>query len=165
MNERTVFFVSDGTAITAETFGTAILQQFRVPVQQVRMPFVNSPAKAHKAVQRINATYETEGIRPLVFSTLVEDEVREILRAGCKGRLLDMFSAFVQPLEDELGVKALGRCPRKTDKHGEGLRDVSLEIAGVRVEPGETTLQRTPKGASSRPTQWLRLTSAALDAQ
>lgn len=36
----------------------------------------------------------------------------------------------------DLGVKALGRCPRKTDKHGEGLRDVSLEIAGVRVEPG-----------------------------
>lgn len=36
----------------------------------------------------------------------------------------------------DLGVKALGRCPRKTDKHGEGLRDVAVEIAGVRVEPG-----------------------------
>lgn len=36
----------------------------------------------------------------------------------------------------DLGVKALGRCPRKTDKRGEGLRDVAVEIAGVRVEPG-----------------------------
>ena len=35
-----------------------------------------------------------------------------------------------------LGVKALGRCPRKTEKHGDGRRDVPLEIAGVRVEPG-----------------------------
>ena len=36
----------------------------------------------------------------------------------------------------DLGVKALGRCPRKTDKRGEGLREVTLEITGVRVDPG-----------------------------
>ena len=43
-------------------------------------------------------------------------------------------SAAIAPMD--LGVKALGRCPRKTDKRGEGLRDVPLEIAGVRVDPG-----------------------------
>lgn len=43
-------------------------------------------------------------------------------------------SAAIAPMD--LGVKALGRCPRMTDKRGEGLRDVPLEIAGVRVEPG-----------------------------
>ena len=36
---------------------------------------------------------------------------------------------------------------------------------GVAVEPGETTLQRTPDPASSRATQWLRDTSAALEVQ
>ena len=37
----------------------------------------------------------------------------------------------------DLGVKALGTCPRKTDKRDQGLRDVAVEIAGVRVRPGE----------------------------
>ena len=35
MSKRTVFFVSDGTGITAETFGNSILNQFAIkPVQQ-----------------------------------------------------------------------------------------------------------------------------------
>jgi len=37
----------------------------------------------------------------------------------------------------DLGVKALGTCPRKTDKRDQGLRDVPVEIAGVAVQPGE----------------------------
>ncbi len=37
----------------------------------------------------------------------------------------------------DLGVKALGRCPRKTEKLGDGRRDVPLEIAGVLVRPGQ----------------------------
>lgn len=35
-----------------------------------------------------------------------------------------------------LGVKALGTCPRKTEKLGQGLRDVVLELGGVVVTPG-----------------------------
>lgn len=37
----------------------------------------------------------------------------------------------------DLGVKALGRCPRKTDKLGIGQRDVAVEIAGCTVRPGQ----------------------------
>lgn len=36
-----------------------------------------------------------------------------------------------------LGVKALGTCPRKTDKLGQGLRDVPLQFGGVSIVPGE----------------------------
>ena len=36
-----------------------------------------------------------------------------------------------------LGVKALGTCPRKTDKLGQGLRDVPLHFGGVTIAPGE----------------------------
>ena len=39
--------------------------------------------------------------------------------------------------ELDLGVKALGRCPRKTEKLGDGRRDVMLEIAGIAVLPGQ----------------------------
>lgn len=37
-----------------------------------------------------------------------------------------------------LGVKALGTCPRKSEKKGRGERDVALRLAGVEVRPGQT---------------------------
>ena len=55
MPERTVFFISDGTGITAETFGNAILAQFEVTPRHVRLPFTDTPDKAHQAVRQINA--------------------------------------------------------------------------------------------------------------
>jgi regulator of PEP synthase PpsR (kinase-PPPase family) len=42
MTNRTVFFVSDGTGITAETFGNAILAQFEMEPRHVRLPFIDS---------------------------------------------------------------------------------------------------------------------------
>lgn len=37
----------------------------------------------------------------------------------------------------DLGVKALGTCPRKTDKLGAGERDVVVEFGGVVIRPGD----------------------------
>ena len=42
MPERTVFFVSDGTGITAETFGNSILNQFPAKPRHVRRPFIDT---------------------------------------------------------------------------------------------------------------------------
>ncbi|MFK3647162.1 ribonuclease E activity regulator RraA [Lysobacter enzymogenes] len=36
-----------------------------------------------------------------------------------------------------LGVKALGTCPRKTEKSGQGQRDVALAFGGVAIRPGD----------------------------
>ena len=36
-----------------------------------------------------------------------------------------------------LGVKALGTCPVRTDKRGEGQRDVPVRFAGVNFRQGE----------------------------
>lgn len=36
-----------------------------------------------------------------------------------------------------LGIKALGACPQKTEKRGEGQRDIPVEIGGVGVAPGD----------------------------
>nr|MBP7301893.1 kinase/pyrophosphorylase [Brachymonas sp.] len=76
-HQRTVFFVSDGTGITAETFGNAILNQFEFqqPLRHVRLPFVSDMDKARQAVQQINQTADAEGKRPIVFSTLVNDDI------------------------------------------------------------------------------------------
>lgn len=115
MSHRTVFFVSDGTGITAEAFGTAILTQFNISPRQVRLPFVDTPDKAHQVVRQINHALDMDRARPIVFSTLVNPEIREIFTGGCKGMLLDMFATYVEPLEMELGMKSTHRVGRFPD--------------------------------------------------
>jgi len=119
MPERTVFFVSDGTGITAETFGNSILAQFAAKPRHVRRPFIDTPEKAHQVRAEIDATAEREGKRPIVFVTLVRDDVRDILTGtgsqGCKGLVMDMFRTFVEPLEEEFGVKSNHRVGRFSD--------------------------------------------------
>ena len=116
MPERTVFFVSDGTGITAETFGNSILAQFPTRPRHVRRPFIDSVEKASQVAAEIDETANREGKRPIVFVTLVRDEVRDIIAsAGCKGLVLDMFRSFVEPLEEEFGVRSNHRIGRFSD--------------------------------------------------
>jgi regulator of PEP synthase PpsR (kinase-PPPase family) len=115
MPNRTAYFVSDGTGITAETFGNAILAQFEAPVRRIRLPFLDSVDKAHQAVRQINHTAEIEGKRPLVFTTVVNMDVLRVIKQHCKGMLLDMFGTFVEPLESELGIKSNHRVGRFSD--------------------------------------------------
>jgi regulator of PEP synthase PpsR (kinase-PPPase family) len=116
MPNRTVFFVSDGTGITAETFGNSILAQFSARPRHVRRPFIDSVDKALPVVAEINHIAEHEGHLPIVFITLVNDEVRDVLTAAaCRGLVLDMFRTFVEPLEVEFGVKSNHRVGRFSD--------------------------------------------------
>src|SRR5674476_1637504 len=115
MSHRTVFFVSDGTGITAETFGHAILAQFENKFRQVRLPFVDSVDKAHQAVREINHTGSMDGKKPIVFTTLVNMEVLKVIKDSCQGMLLDMFGTFVHPLETELNLKSNHRIGRFSD--------------------------------------------------
>ncbi|MFO0580074.1 MAG: pyruvate, water dikinase regulatory protein [Polyangia bacterium] len=115
MRTRTVFFVSDGTGITAETFGNAILAQFEFKRRHVRLPFIDTVEKAHQVVSQVNRTAELEGVRPILFTTLANAEIMEVIEQGCKVMLLDMFGSFVRPLEIELGMKSSRRIGRFAD--------------------------------------------------
>ena len=117
-NKRTVFFVSDQTGVTAETMGHSLLTQFDgLEISAVTLPFISTVDKAEEAVTRIDAQAHRDGARPVVFSTLVNDEVREVvMRANCL--YLDFFEAFLGPMEQELGQTsshALGRAHGMTD--------------------------------------------------
>ena len=104
--DRTVFFVSDGTGITAETFGHSILSQFEgLQLRQVRLPFVDSPEKADEALQRIERQRQIDGRRPIIFSTLVNPKINDIVRSA-DAVFLDMIAGFVGPLEQEFGIKS-----------------------------------------------------------
>jgi regulator of PEP synthase PpsR (kinase-PPPase family) len=104
---RTVFFVSDRTGITAETLGHSMMTQFDgVEFSYTRLPFLDTAEKMAEAVQRINAVMDDDGMKPIVFSTLVNTELLDQIRRDCKGVVLDFFDAFNAPLEAELGIKA-----------------------------------------------------------
>ena len=113
---RTVFFVSDGTGITAQMLGHSLLTQFEnVHFDQVTLPFIDSREKAEEVLARIAA--EKNG-QPIVFSTLVNTDVREVLR-GANALVFDFFETFIDPLEAGLGVKSshtIGRSHSAMDK-------------------------------------------------
>ena len=134
MHTRTVFFVSDGTGITAETFGNAILAQFEFKPRHVRLPFVDTVDRAHQVVRQVNHTAELEGRKPVVFTTLVNVEILQVIEEGCKGMLLDMFGTFVRPLEIELGMKSnhrVGRCSdvSKSQQYHDRIEAINFSLA------------------------------------
>ena len=102
MVERSVFFLSDQTGVTAEALGYSLITQF--PGQnfrQVTLPFIDTEDKAHEAVRRINAAGEGKAPKPLVISTLVQPDLRAIVK-NAEGMHLDIFDAFLEPLAAEL---------------------------------------------------------------
>lgn len=117
---RAVFFVSDGTAITAETFGHSLLTQFQdVGFREIRLPFVDTEAKAVDAVELINRAAQSGGDKPLVFSTIVNHQIGRVL-TDANAHIFDMFATFMEPLERVLGVES---SPRIGRAHGMGDSD------------------------------------------
>jgi [pyruvate, water dikinase]-phosphate phosphotransferase / [pyruvate, water dikinase] kinase len=103
---RTAFFISDRTGITAEMLGHSLLTQFEhVSFTEITLPFVDSREKAHETVDQINRTADKDGSRPLVFSTLVDKNLSAIIQAA-SGFYIDCFQVFISPMETELGVKS-----------------------------------------------------------
>jgi regulator of PEP synthase PpsR (kinase-PPPase family) len=104
--ERTVFVVSDSTGITAETFSNSVLSQFeQVKFEAIRIPFLDTLEKATAAAVRINRCADEQGAPPLVFSTLVNQDIAQEIR-GTNCTFLDLFGTFVQHIETALGVKS-----------------------------------------------------------
>ncbi len=101
-HKRSVFYVSDRTGITVETMGRSLLSQFDgLQIEKISLPFVDTMEKAEHIRDRINAAAARDGIRPLVFSTLVNAELRAII-AGSEGMCVDFFDTYLGPLEAEL---------------------------------------------------------------
>jgi hypothetical protein len=104
--KRTVFFISDGTGLTAEALGHSLLTQFEdVEFKQIRIPFLESIEQAQDAVARINAQGEVDGMRPIVFTTLVNQALAAIVHQA-DAFSLSYFETFLAPLEHELGRKS-----------------------------------------------------------
>src|SRR5260370_6204969 len=103
---RTVFFASEGPGITAEMLGHSLLTQFDgIRFHQTTVPFIDSGEKAKVCVSRINEASAAGNGRPVVFTTLVNAEIRETIRKA-NAFVLDFFESFLDPLAAEFGAKS-----------------------------------------------------------
>ena len=114
---RTVFFLSDSTGITAEVVGDSLLAHFpNIQFDRKVVPYIDSEQKAHDQVRNINAYANTDGQFPIVFASLVDDRVSSIIKeANCV--LVDVLNTFLKPLEDalgQLGSNQIGRTSKAT---------------------------------------------------
>ena len=117
---RPVFFVSDRTGITAENLGHALLTQFSaMKFEHHSLPFIDSEEKARSAANTINQIAQARQSKPLVFSTLIDDNFRRII-ANTQSHIIDFFDTFIKPLEIELSTAS---------SHAEGLsHGISNEV-------------------------------------
>ncbi|MDR9440425.1 MAG: pyruvate, water dikinase regulatory protein, partial [Halomonas sp.] len=99
---RTAFFISDGTGITAESLGRSLLAQFEsVEIRMLTKPYIDSLEKARTLVAIIEATAVRDGEQPIIIDTIVDEQIREVIRQA-QGFKVDIFSTFLKPLEEEL---------------------------------------------------------------
>lgn len=106
---RPVFYVSDGTGITAETIGHSLLTQFTEDdFDTDRLPFVDTPEKARAAAADIRRAGDIANARPIVVNTVVDPDLTALL-AESGALMLDVFAPFIAPLEQELGKQRQAR--------------------------------------------------------
>lgn len=115
LHGRPIFYVSDGTGITAETIGHSVLTQFDgIAFKSRRLAFVDNPARAREAAAEIRAEGAASGFRPIVINTVVDGHLSALI-AESGAFMLDVFAPFIPPLEKELGMP---RTPRVGKAHG-----------------------------------------------
>lgn len=106
-NQRTVFFISDRTGITAEMLGNSLLSQFEgFEFQRRTIPFVDSAERIEAAVRLVNEAAAREGKSPIVFSSVVDEVASAAIRRDARALTLDLFQIFIAPLEAELEARS-----------------------------------------------------------
>jgi [pyruvate, water dikinase]-phosphate phosphotransferase / [pyruvate, water dikinase] kinase len=98
------YFISDGTGITVEALGRSLLSQFEhLDFTTVTLPFIDSIDKAQAIIQQIQQ-HDSNDIT-IIFDTIIDRNIRAII-AQSSGYMVDIFAAFISPLENVLGSKS-----------------------------------------------------------
>ncbi len=106
MVERSVYMISDGTALTVESLGSSLLTQFEsVKFVTYVLPFIDSIEKAENVCKTIANDYENTNLKPLVFMTLVDPKISDMIRST-SACVFDFFESFLAQIEKELQVHA-----------------------------------------------------------
>ena len=105
-NTRQVFFVSNGTAITAETLGHSLLAQFpMLHFETKTIPFINTEEKAISVSEEIDRGINEFHELPIVIATMADPVLKKIISQS-KALILDPFAEFLPRLENILAVES-----------------------------------------------------------
>jgi len=113
---RYAFYISDGTALTAEAFGHALLSMFPVNFEHKTLPFIDNQEKANEVCKTIKKAVSDSGEPPLIFHTFVNEKLKAKI-TNCGGICYDFLDHFIAPVEKELGVKAEPKTHRTHGVH------------------------------------------------
>ena len=139
--KRFVYMISDGTGITAEALGNSLISQFEsIEFVKITIPYVDTLAKAKQATKRINESFDQYKIKPLVFTTLLNPEIRHHIQ-NANACIFDLFNTFLEPLEQELKAKSsytVGRSHAVLNQENYSHRIEAVEFAlahddGIRI--------------------------------
>jgi len=130
---RTVLFISDGTGITAETLGHTLLTQFDTEFREVTLPYVDSIEAARRVVEKVAALISAGNPRPIIFSSVVRDDVRAAL-ATSDATFFDVFDAFIGPLEQELQMPASHAIGQAHGLHNPKVYDVRIDAINFTLQ-------------------------------
>lgn len=160
-HQRPVFFVSDGTGITAETLGNSVLTQFEGAFTKTRRPFIETLGKAQAVVAEV-LFQSQRGAEPIVFLTIMSRDIRAVFN-DCPGIVLDLVESSLDTLEQRLGQQAsrsLGKAHGIADsdmyrhrmaavefalEHDDGQSIKALGLADV-ILVGPSRVGKTPTG-------------------
>lgn len=133
MNKSKIaYFVSDRTGLTVEAYGRSLLAQFPdIKFEHKLFPFVDNVEKAKRIAEEIDREATQRETLPIVFSTLVEQEEQHLI-ASTDACVIDLFSAFIDPLEECLGAQSahkLGIYERAVNTQGYQRRLDAVDFA------------------------------------
>ncbi len=98
-DSRQVYFLSNGTAITAETLGHSLLAQFPgLHFKTKTIPFIDTLEKANAVSAEINQGVDEQGELPIVISTMADPELKKVINQS-NALILDPFGDFLPRLE------------------------------------------------------------------
>jgi hypothetical protein len=137
---RQVFFVSNGTAITAETLGMSLLAQFPDHQFQTRtIPFVDTLEKVHAVSDEINKSINEVDQLPIVICTMGDADLMKIINQS-KALVIDPFGDILPRLEKVLAAEH--------HQPGESHRTVNPSIYDSRIDAIDYAMQHDDGGKS-----------------
>ncbi|WP_394126384.1 pyruvate, water dikinase regulatory protein [Vibrio hepatarius] len=134
IQSRDVFYVSDGTAITCETLGHVVLGQFPFKAYEKTFPFVESEDKLTDLLKEIETSYQKNGVKPLVFFSIVIPEFRQrLLDSNSYG--YDVLESIVQKVQDDIQMQPKPKLQRSrsvgrdSDKYFDRIAAIEYTLA------------------------------------
>ena len=141
-NARQVYFLSNGTAITAETLGLSLLTQFPGHQFQTRtIPFIDTFEKAHSISTEIDRNIDEANMLPIVICTMADPDLIKIINQS-KALVIDPLGEYLPRLQKVLDAQPL--------QPGQSHRIVNPSLYDSRIEAIDYTMKHDDGGRTQQ---------------